>query len=718
MQPATVFQRVDQHLAAVPNCAASSYLPAKNRLLAYVTWLPACSQSSRASCQQHLLSEGKVKRNHAAVRLSQKARRAMLGRRHAPEDFGDRQLAGRRRNLLGATKSGSSWASLPPELWSSVFRHLVPSVRDIGVAARVCRDWRDELSRCSADALWRAVWDARSLRPSSKFERLPGCWRAQVAASQLLAAQEFITVGRITLPPRRTCTAKFSATAAANSVQTASLPAESTCLAKIVELPLQLGSQQRLSDLQVALGRGTNVHVFDNGHVLVGFERGVCLLRKPLPTVLLPSYMRKPGATCPRICCQRKESSAGAERTSTTETDDSVSIIDVERSKVLGGIVMFASERRGERRDIVAATTSRLLIVIHVDSCAAFACDKRDSINDRSDTGPRTADCENCRKRVTSRLNRTFRWRIIDNFQVIDGHLVSLVNSEDRRCALAGFSNGYIRIVDVSAGCLVHVLSMRESPDVIVAAGNHVIGSSFTRTCISVWDVRDGRTVHRFDQTSVGWEEVSTVAGVCRTRHSSCFALWDGKTFIRTLDVATGRFVKIIDVRGALKQDISRTRDMDGDHGTTAAHVGPDKMLLCGDERTLVVAMSNKVVAVNIEVTSAIERVMSMVQIDNVQSAILGVSTDNRFIVTAEGDAFGYLSTRLSAPGRQSGKSRISVWDLATGQLRRQIPGVNRVSSLSIANNTIAVVSGGPNDISETEPAMTRGDAVIFTFGI
>jgi hypothetical protein len=53
-----------------------------------------------------------------------------------------------------------------------------------------------------------------------------------------------------------------------------------------------------------------------------------------------------------------------------------------------------------------------------------------------------------------------------------------------------------------------------------------------------------------------------------------------------------------------------------------------------------------------------------------------------------------------------------------TGVLRRDIRGAGWVSDLAVAGNTIAVVAGGNDRRSPDEAAMSRGDALVFRFGL
>jgi hypothetical protein len=107
-----------------------------------------------------------------------------------------------------------------------------------------------------------------------------------------------------------------------------------------------------------------------------------------------------------------------------------------------------------------------------------------------------------------------------------------------------------------------------------------------------------------------------------------------------------------------------------------------------------------------------------MRQFNEARRALLAVSTDNRLLVTAEGDMFGALSPRFASfAGATPVRSpRICVWDIETGDLKREIHGVGRISEISVANSTIAVISARRPEPSQGDSAMSRGDALVFRF--
>jgi hypothetical protein len=106
-----------------------------------------------------------------------------------------------------------------------------------------------------------------------------------------------------------------------------------------------------------------------------------------------------------------------------------------------------------------------------------------------------------------------------------------------------------------------------------------------------------------------------------------------------------------------------------------------------------------------------------MRQIDDARRSFCAMSSDNRYVITAECDMFGGLATRFSSVGaKKQTPPRICVWDVSTGKLKRTIPCRGAVRALSVANNTIACIIGTPSQSSLDEPAMVFGEAVVFRF--
>jgi DNA-binding beta-propeller fold protein YncE len=223
--------------------------------------------------------------------------------------------------------------------------------------------------------------------------------------------------------------------------------------------------------------------------------------------------------------------------------------------------------------------------------------------------------------------------------------------------------------------------------------------------------------MHRWERSSVGWEEVAQIVAISPTARKDCFAVWDGRSQVRVLNAAQGRFTRIIDARGSVIKSMTRSVKDEAEFGAAASHVGPSKMAISADGQTVFVAASNRVIILDIHGMSAVKRAATMKQLDGARRALLALSTDNRYVVTAEGDVFGGLASRFATgPSRSQAAPCICVWDAATGELRRRITEVGYISDLSVANNCIAVVAAGPKRLSQNEPSMVRGEVLVFRF--
>lgn len=218
----------------------------------------------------------------------------------------------------------------------------------------------------------------------------------------------------------------------------------------------------------------------------------------------------------------------------------------------------------------------------------------------------------------------------------------------------------------------------------------------------------------------MGWEEVTSIVSIVPAPSKDCFAVWDGKACIRILDVKTGRFRREIQAKGLVSASATRNAQTEAEVGAPAPHVGPCKMVLGDNGRTVVVAASNRVVLTDIGCNSEVERALSMRQLEGARRSLVALSSDNRYVITAEGDVFGNLASRLTAgvPRTLNKPPRICVWDAESGGLRREITGFGSISDLSVAGNAIAVVarSAGASDFAREKHALPRGDAIVFRF--
>lgn len=291
----------------------------------------------------------------------------------------------------------------------------------------MCAAWRDELGSARAAALWRRVWDARAGKQSADVGEPPlGNWRAMVAASALLGAER-AEVGRVVVADKGK---KGGGGDGAVVVAAAGR---------------SLGE----------MGKARCVQAFEGGAVLVGFEGGLGLLRRGTPQVFKTREQVEEG----RQKGKRGSASPGE-------------VLDVESSKLLGGVLMFAKVAGDGVRTatVIAATTTRLLVAIQVNLGEPPEVNEPAEKGELQGVAGSRVEGESLGARLRrARLNarkgrrteRPLRWTILDNFEMTNGSLISLFVSQNRRFALAGFSNGHIRVVNVADKQLVHVLSMR-----------------------------------------------------------------------------------------------------------------------------------------------------------------------------------------------------------------------------------------------------------------
>lgn len=536
-----------------------------------------------------------------------------------------------------------SAAELPLELWANIFTHL-QSPNDIAATAAVCKAWSAELSSSASDALWRQIWDHQATLPSHlllaerPWARVEGGWRAQVAASYRLATQ----TGPRTLfvPSRYTRAGDIHPEDVLNVFPT-----------KI--------------DVEDVLGRAKCVQAFGTA-VLIGFEKGLGLVRLQCRS---GSSSVSLGKATARLLARRNIARAIAARSSPDPCDVKPSVKQpsfyFDETPLLGGFVMFAPKPVGSDGLVLAATSTHLLVLI---------------------------DC----RLSKHNLRRPIQWRILDSYasHAADGNLVELAVSDNEKHAFVCFDNGHVRVVDVKMGGLAHCLSMRESADQIACDSKFIVAANFYNPigCV-VWDIIDGRALHRFDQTSVGWEEITSLAGVTSTHVPGHFALWNGKDAVRILNAKTGRFTRIIEARSRFVKDPGRSATEEAEHGAACAHIGRGKMALFADKRTAVLATSNRVLVVPLDAPRTSCRTKRP-QLDNARRAQVALSMDDRVIITAECDAFGSLGSRVAGRAALAASPRLRVWNVATGVMRCEIPVPSPVTNLSVAGSTIAAIAG------------------------
>lgn len=289
------------------------------------------------------------------------------------------------------------------------------------------------------------------------------------------------------------------------------------------------------------------------------------------------------------------------------------------------------------------------------------------------------------------------RWRPLDAYGVEGGNVVSLSISENARWVLVGFDTGRIRAIDVGGRGCRRVFTLAESADLVVANEKWVIAVNCLqpiRAC--VWDAADGRPVHDFSQTTEGWGQVTTMAGVCATCNVDLFALWDGRNAIRILNAKTGQILRVNRVRGSFQRG-GRNAVEEAEDGVAAPHVGKGKMVVFKDGRRAAVATSNRVFVTPLAANwrPAVETV----QVEGAKRALLALSTDDRVLVTAEGDAFGGLSYKVVGKRFIGAEPRIQFWNSETGRNYGNVVVPSPVTSLSVCGDVVAAVCGAVGQV-------------------
>lgn len=289
------------------------------------------------------------------------------------------------------------------------------------------------------------------------------------------------------------------------------------------------------------------------------------------------------------------------------------------------------------------------------------------------------------------------RWCPLDAYGVEGGNVVSLSISENARWVLVGFDTGRIRAIDVGGGGCRRVFTLAESADLVVANHKWVLGINCLQPiCACVWDATDGRPLHDFSQTSVGWEQVTTIAGVSATYKDDLFALWDGRNAIRMLNAKTGQIVRVNYVRGNVQSGV-RNAVEEAEDGVAAPHVGKGKMAVFKDGRRAAVATSNRVFAAPLATNWKPRN--ETVQVEGAKRALLALSTDDRVLVTAEGDAFGGLGYKVVGKRFIGAEPRIQFWNAETGENYGDVAVPSPVTSLSVCGDIVAAVCGAVGQV-------------------
>lgn len=293
------------------------------------------------------------------------------------------------------------------------------------------------------------------------------------------------------------------------------------------------------------------------------------------------------------------------------------------------------------------------------------------------------------------------RWKVLDGFAMEAGNVTSIrvVEGVMGGVALLGFETGSIRVVQTEEGGCRRVFSMAESADFIAGNSRWVVGaSSFEPICVCVWDVVQETIVHTFRRSSTGWSGAGTIAGICATENDDIFAVWDGRGAIHMLNVRTGEMGGVIKLRGSFEKGSGETAVEEAEVGEAAAHVGKGKLVLFKDRKRVAVATSNRVFVtpLSLQRRAAAEE---PVKIEGAKRATLALSTDDRVLVSAEGDMFGGLSYKMVGRHFIGEKPRIRFWNAATGKNYGDLAAPSPVGSISLCGDTLAAVCGAVGQV-------------------
>lgn len=376
--------------------------------------------------------------------------------------------------------------------------------------------------------------------------------------------------------------------------------------------------------------------------VVLGFVRGLALLIRP---GVLPARV----TAFPRRC--REEASAAP-------------VLVYDDAPLLGEVLRLAPRPVGQDGKVIAMTSTHCLIRVEICLTARSA-------------------------------RRTLRWVLIDNFAHESGSIVQLTVSEDDVHAIACFDTGRIRVVNIAEGGCRRLFTPGETTEHVVANRKWLVAaSSFQPIACGVWDMVEGVSVHTFSQSSVGWEAVTTVAAVCPTSSEDRFAIWNGRDSIRFLNVKTGEFVRTVPVHGVFVAR-PRTATEEAEHGAASAQLGDGRMAMSKDKNVYAVASSNRVFLVRGAQTAS----PSTVQLDGARHSLVALSTDDRVLVTGEGNAFGALGSKVSGRKCIATSPRLRFWNVEDGRFTGEIVVPSPVTALSVCGDTVAAVSGAVGQV-------------------
>ncbi|KAI0561897.1 WD40/YVTN repeat-like containing protein [Gracilaria domingensis] len=287
---------------------------------------------------------------------------------------------------------------------------------------------------------------------------------------------------------------------------------------------------------------------------------------------------------------------------------------------------------------------------------------------------------------------RAITYSVLDNFLMQHGLPTIVSCSTDDKYALVGFDSGVIKVIEIDNPARKQTLCMRESVDILAANQKYVIASSSIQPItLCVWKLSNGSCVHNITQQSEGWNRIHTIAAIQPLANPSQFYVWTGLHRLFVLDVSTGSIVQNVLVHPRFIRVI-RSAVEEAEHGAGSAHIGACKLALFSDEKSLALATSNRVFVVSPSSNHLSGKIQK--QFDGVRGALVALSTDERLVVTAEGNAFGGLGVHVSGRASLATLPRLQVWNVEDEKLSSEIQLPSAATSLSVCADVVAVVCG------------------------
>lgn len=295
---------------------------------------------------------------------------------------------------------------------------------------------------------------------------------------------------------------------------------------------------------------------------------------------------------------------------------------------------------------------------------------------------------------LQSNRHQPFTWRVIDSFLDV-GTPLKLTASTDSRYGAVGFCTGVVRIVSLSGGCRFSFQLPEEAEHLALNEKWAIAANSFQPIAMSVWDLTAGNLHASFTQASLEWINVYVVAGIAATNNPDQFIVWDGRNTIRFFDIPTKSFVRTIEVRSRFVRE-PRSVTEEAEHGAGSPHLGRGKMVLSADRQNVALATSNRVMVISLR---ADKMYGTAPQLDRARRAVLGMSTDDRLIVTAESNAYGSLHTKVSGRVAIAVKPKLQVWDVQHEAIRCELELPCPATALSVCGDTVAIVCGAVGQV-------------------